>query len=885
MHIPRVFRFPWRSRRHIRADVDAELDFHLEMRARELEAAGLSPQAALDEARRRFGDLDQTKRYCRSQDVALERSLRRGEVLNDLLLDVRYAGRTLRRSPAFTAVAVLTLALGVGANTAIFSAVNGVLLKPLPYGAPDGIVRIFSRHPGGRMPVSPLDVSDWRKEAKSLRAMSATTEGPTTITGDRADAERVMRASVSTNLLEVIGVQPVVGQPFTPGHDNDGEAARREALVSEALWERRFGRDPAIVGKTILLDNVAHEIRGVIPRGKGYPTDADVWTPIRLTPELFEQQTRIARFQRVVARLAPGVSVQQAQTEMNQIASRLAKAYPDANANVTAEVIGLTDLMVGDLRRPLFILLGAVGFVMLIGCANVANLLLVRAALREAEIAVRRAIGASRGRIVRQLVTESMLLSLAGGAAGLALAAWGTRRLAGMAQERLPRLDTISVDGTVLAVSLAISVITGLLFGLVPAWAGARTDLARALGAGARGSITRGGRMLQRTLVISELGLSLVLLAGAAVLIRGFTKLRQIEPGFRVENLVTFDLSMRQRRGSPDQLVTQRRETAREIVRQLSELQGVERVVVVAGLPMSGASLALPLELEGHHTEPGQQLAAQIRPASAGYLELMGIPLRTGRSLTNEDRVGAPNTVVISEMAARQFFPGGEAIGKRLYLLSDTTWRTIVGVVGDVREFGLAEDPWPQIYLPIDQAPMGDVNVVMLTRERAEALEPRVRATLKHIDPEMPMRHLTPLGDLVAGSVSQPRFYMVLLSLFATLALALAAVGIYGVISYAVSRRTREIGVRMALGASVRDISALVLRDGVLLTVVGLALGAVGALWATRLLRGVIQGMSATDPIAFVSGILVLGAVALVACWIPARRASKVDPAIAMRTE
>jgi len=755
---PRVFRFPWRSSRHIRADLDAELEFHLDMRARELVAAGLSPEAALDEARRRFGDLDHTKRYCRQQDAALERSLRRGEVANDAALDVRYAWRTLRRSPAFTIVAVVTLALGIGANTAIFSVVHGVLLTPLPYGAPDRIVRIFSRHPGGRMPVSPVDLSDWRKSAHLFRAISATTEAPTTITGGGADAERVTRASVSTNLLEVIGVQPLVGQPFTAGRDDDGDGARREALISEALWERRFGRDPEIAGKTILLDNVASEIRGVIPRGREYPVGVDVWTPLRLSPPLFEQQARIARFQRVVARLAPGASVEQAQAEMSQIAARLAGEYPKANANVTVEVIGLTELTVGDLRRPLLILLGAVGFVMLVGCANVANLLLVRAALREAEIAVRRAIGASRGRIVRQLVTESLLLSLAGGAAGLALAAWGTSRLAAMAQERLPRLETIGVDATVLWVSLAISVITGLAFGLVPAWAGARTDLARALGAGARGSITRGGRVLQRTLVISELGLSLVLLAGAGVLIRGFAKLRQVEPGFRVENLVTFDLSMRQRRGAPDQLDTQRRQTAQEIVRQLSNVPGVERVALVAGLPMSGSSFALPLELEGRHTEPGHQLAAQIRPASPGYLELMSIPLRGGRTITTEDRVGATNTEVISEMAARQFFPGANPMGKRLYLVSDTTWRTIVGVVGDVREFGLAEDPWPQIYLPIEQAPMGDINVVLRTHARAEALEPGVRAVLKQIDPELPMRHLRAVGELVAGSVSQPRF-------------------------------------------------------------------------------------------------------------------------------
>ena len=492
---------------------------------------------------------------------------------------------------------------------------------------------------------------------------------------------------------------------------------------------------------------------------------------------------------------------------------------------------------------------------------------------------------------MRQLLTESIILALCGAIAGLGLAAWGTTRLASLARDRLPRLEEIRVDHTVLLVTLAVAVLTGILFGLAPAFHGARLDLGRALReSGTRGGAagtTRsgGGRTFQRILAAGEVALALMLLASAGLLIESFIKLRRIDPGFRTEGVVTFDLSLRQRRVGPAQRASFRTQVVATLVDRLAAVQGVHAAAVVSGLPMSGATFILPFDVAGRPKQPGQQLASELRAITDRYFEVVGIPLRRGRGFTRADAAGAPRVLVLSESAARRFFPNEDPLGKRIAIQSDSGYREIVGIVGDVRGFGLAQEPEPQIYFPFAQGPMGEFDVVLQTSQRPAQLEPVVRQLVKDVAPDTPVRQIRAFGELVMDSVAQQRLYMLLLGLFAGVALALAAVGIYGVLSYGVSQRIREIGVRMALGATVTNVIGLVLRDGLVLTAAGLAAGILGALSATRLLRGLLHGVSPTDPIAFAAGVIVLGIVGMIACYLPARRASRVDAAVTMRGE
>jgi predicted permease len=877
----RLFRLPWRTTRQIRDEVDAELDFHLEMRAAELIGSGLPPRAAIDEARRRFGDLEYTKVYCRELDARHERWRSAIEWWHDVWQDVRYGARALRKNPGFTIVAVLTLMLGIGANTAIFSVVYGVLLKPLPFAAPGRLVRVLGTDPsGGNPPISPLDLRDYRAQSRSFQTLAAVTGSPTTITSPDREAEQLERASVSSSFLPMLGVRPVVGRHFTPTEEIGGRS--NEVMVSEELWRSRFGADPNIVGKSIVLDGSAQTVVGVVPREQRFPAQADVWSPIALDLELGSPPLRIARFLRVYGRLAPQATVQSANAELKTITDRLQALYPTTNTGDGAEVVDLHTYLVGNLRTPFLMLLGAVGLVLLIACANVANLLLVRAAGRRSEMAIRTALGASRARVVRQLVTESVLLALLGATLGTALAFRGTQLLASLAQNQIPRLASVRVDGAVLIATAVLAIGTGVLFGLVPAWQATRGDATLELRGVSRTGRAAGSRSMRRTLVIAEMAMSLVLLAGAGLLIRSFLRLRAVDPGFDPSGVATFDLSIRTR-----QLAAEKAAYRRQFVRTMLERSGaiplVQSAAVTSALPLSGVSFMLNFEIVGQ-PPTGNKLAAEIRAVSPEYFTTVRTRILRGRAFTTQDRDGAPKVAVINEVAARQFFPNENPIGRRLRIERDAPEGSeIVGVVADVRQRGLNEDAQPELYLSFDQAPTGDFAVVMRTSGAVTPALNAAKQIVHDLDRGLAVQRPRMLADVVAESAARQRMYMLLLGLFATVAVVLAAVGIYGVVSHTVSQRVHEMGIRMALGANAANIIALVLREGIVLTGIGLMLGLTGALWATRLLEGLLFGVDHSDPVTFAGGVLLLSMVSLAACYLPARRAAGVDPTVAMR--
>ena len=879
----RAFRWPTRSTAQVAADVDAELEFHLEQQARDLVAAGWPRDTARAEAERRFGDLAYTRRYCRTQDQGLERRTRAALALGALTDDARFALRQLRRQPGFAAVALLTLALGIGANTAIFSVVHGVLLRPLPFADPGRLVRIAETSRGELNTVSPTNFVDWREQSRSFTGMAAVSNGQAALTG-AGEPEQLRYAQATAQLFDVLGVPPLLGRTFAAGDDRWG--GPRVVVLNEGLWRRRFGADPGIVGRPVVLDGESYEVIGVVPAEGAYPSTAELWTPLAFDPAELPGM-RGAHWLRVLARLRPDVEVAQGAAEMAAIARRLERQYPEKNTAAGTDVAVLHDVMVGDVRTPLLVLLGAVGVVLLIACANVANLLLARAVGREGEIAVRAALGAGRGRIVRQLATESVVLALLGGAAGAAVAVLGVRALVAVTPDGVvPRLDTVRVDGTVLGVTLALAVLVGLLFGLAPVVQGMRLSLDRTLREGGRG--TGGSRRAVRAVDVlagAEIALAVVLVAGAALLIRSFDRLRAVDPGVDVARVVTFDLQLPEARYG--ELDLQRAFNER-LLGELRALPGVQHAGAVFGLPFSGFAYSLSFEVAGRPpVAPGERPSIQIRVATPDYFAAVGIPVRRGRGFGADDRAGAGRVILVNEAAARRFFPGQEPLGQQMSLGwtrdSVRMGGTIVGVVGDVRQFGLAEQPLPEIYVPYAQWPVDFTSIVLRTAGDPDAILAAARERVRQLDPALPLARVTTLERLAADTVAQPRFYMLLLGGFAALALVLAAVGVYGVIAYAVGRRTREIGVRMALGATSRRVLRDVVLRALALGGAGLAVGLVGALAATRLLRSQLYEVAPTDPATFAAVAVLLLLVAVAAAWVPARRASRVSPTAAMR--
>jgi len=801
--------------------------------------------------------------------------------------EIRYALRSLLKRPGFTSVVVLVLALGIGANTALFSLVNAVLLRPLPYRDPDRLVMVWEDVTALGFPrntPAPANYLDWKAQSTAFEKLVAYDHKTFNLTG-WGEPERIDGERVAADLFSLLGVAPALGRAFLPAEDRAG--APSVALISDGLWRRRFGADPALMGRAITLDTRPVLVVGVMPRGFHFPSrKAEIWVPLAMDEK--ESANRGGHYLEVVGRLAPGLTLSQAQAEMEAIAARLQKDYLRTNTNVGAVVVPLHEELVGESRPALLVLLGAVAFVLLIACANVANLLLARGASREREIAVRAALGAGRGRLIRQFLTESLILSLTGGAAGIGLAAWGVRFLGSLVPESLASLQGPGLDTFVLIFCLGLSLLTGLLFGIGPALQVSRVDLIERL---KEGSLSRGsGRNRMRgALVVSEIALALLLLAGAGVMLKSFARLRGQDPGFRPDRLLTIRMVLSEAKYPG---AAERRAFYDRLLGRVASLPGVESEAMVSYLPLTFTGGHYSFSIEGSPVEVAANLPTAVyRTVSPEYFETMGIPLFRGRGFTEQDREGTPPVVVIDRILAERFWPGQDAVAKRLKLGeadSSEPWQTVVGVVGNVRQIQLSAELKPAIYVSYHQelgifsAPH---DLVVRTAGDPMALAATVRSQVWEVDRDQPVSDIQTMDQILAANISRPRFSSLLLGAFAAAALLLAAVGIYGVISYLTEQRTREMGIRLALGADRRDILKMVLGTGLRLTLGGVAAGLAGALALGRLLSSLLYGVSASDPLTLAGVSVLLASVSLIAAYLPARRAVRVDPVVALRYE
>jgi putative ABC transport system permease protein len=801
--------------------------------------------------------------------------------MRTLWQDLRFGARALRKKPGFAAVAVVTLALGVGANTAIFSVVNAVLLRPLPYPESERLVRLYEKRPKlgrTRNVVSAPDFIDWRAQSRTFDGMAAYTGWGASLSG-QGEPQQITGELASADLFGVLRAEPLLGRAFTAEEDRPG--APRVVVISHGLWQRRFGADPSAVGRPVTLNGESYTVVGVMPPAFQFPdAETEAWAPLALDPQ--DQSTRGSHFLNVVARLKPGVSVEQAQAEMDTIAARLERQY-QVNTGHGVNVFALHDEVVGGVRRSLFVMLGAVGFVLLIACANVANLLLVRAAARRKEIAVRTALGASRWRVVRQLLTENLLLFVGGGALGLLLAVWGVDLLVAVSPPGTPRVHEIGADAWVFGFTFLISLLTGLVFGLLPALQASKPDLHGALKEGGRDTAGGGGRSrLRGLLVVAEVASAMILLVGAGLLLKSFARLRQVSPGFDTANVLTMQLSLPQSR-YPDE--ARQADFLRQVLRRLEALPGVRAAGAVAGLPLTGNFASRYFEIEGRPPRPaGEGLNTNFNLASPGYFRALGVPVIAGRQFDERDAAGAPEVVVINETMARRFWPDEDPLGKRLRI-ANNPWRTVVGVVADVKNDGLSAEPKPEMFYPLLQEPLPFMTIVVRADVEPKSLAPAVAREVRAVDADEPVYDVKTMDERLAESVSPQRLTALLVGFFAALAMTLAGVGIYGVVAYSVAQQTREIGVRVALGAQKGDVIRLVLRRGLSLSLAGVGLGLAGAFALTRVMLGLLYDISPTDPATFAGVAVVLIAVALLACLVPARRATKVDPMVALRYE
>jgi putative ABC transport system permease protein len=803
------------------------------------------------------------------------------------LHDLRYAARLQRKNPAFTIIAIIALALGIGANTAIFSVVNTVLLRPLPYKDPERLVMVWedaSRHGYPRDTPAAANFVDWRDQSQNFEGMAAIADESFNLTGS-GDPERLEGRRVSANMFPLLGVEPQLGRVFTAAEDQPG--AQRVVILSYPLWQRRFGGDPAIVGQSLTLNGESHVVIGVMPARFQFPSSDDqAWVPIALTQQ--DAGNRNRHYLQVLGRLKPGVSLAQAQSEMSTIATRLQQQYPQSNAELGAVVQPLQEHLVGDIKPALLVLLGAVGLVLLIACANVANLLLARAAVRQKEIAVRVALGAKRSRLIRQFLTESVLLSTSGGLVGLAIAYGGLFLLKAFIPENISQARDISIDLKVLAFTFLVSVATGLIFGLAPAIQAARFNQIDTLKEGGRDAATGGsGQRLRGLLVTAEVAISLVLLIGAGLLINSFLRLRNVDPGFRTDNLLTMKIVLPE----PKYEEMERRSAFyTELINRVQALAGVRSAAVTSNLPLYRQGNSIGIGIEGQPAPPpGQERIIVTRIVSPRYFDTMSIPILRGRGLTDQDTETTPNVVVISETMARRYWPGEDAVGKRIAagrIRTPEDWIQVVGVVKDVRQFELNAEPKPQMYLSYRQAGFFDSrDLVVKTEVDPASMAATVRKAVWEIDKDQPVSNIQTMDQILAESIARQRFSMLVLAIFAAVALVLAGVGIYGVMSYSVAQRTHEIGIRMALGAQTGAVLKLAVGYGMKLVIVGIAIGLIAAFALTRVMSTLLFGVTATDPMTFTLISLLLIAVAVLASYVPARRATRVNPIIALRYE
>jgi putative ABC transport system permease protein len=805
--------------------------------------------------------------------------------------DIRYGVRTLIKNPVFTLIAVLSLALGIGANTAVFSVVNAVLLKSLPFKDPESLVLIWGdsgdqERLKGRNQLSATDVADFRKQATSFEEVSTFTGWNPIMSGD-TEAERVPAIQVGDGFFKVMGGTPLLGRVFVPEEQQEGKDF--VIVLGHALWQRRYNSDPAVVGKTVLLNSRPYTIVGVV--GPDFhPLPASLVFPqgqfYRPIAEPYSEEERDARHVRAVARLKPGVTIDQARADVVTIARRLEQEHPTTNKNQSATVVSITEDTVGGFKRTLWLVFGAVVFVLLVACANVANLLLARATARGREITIRAAIGASRIRLLRQLLTESIILALLGGAVGLILAAWGTKLIESAASRINPAFNNISIDTPTLLFTLIASVITGILFGLAPALPISNPDLSRWLkdGRSAGGSSSR--NRLRNTLVIAEVALTLVLLVCAGLLIRTVIRLRNVDTGFNGNNVLTMNIGLPGiKYPKPENIVS----FYKEATDRISALPGVKAAGLTSVLPLSDNFDGRGLVVEDHPKPEGEEITVDLYVVTAGYLTAMEIPLQKGRPIVDHDTADSEKVALINQTMANQLWPNQDSIGRRIRFQGSPQrpqpWRTIVGIVSDVSQYSLDQKPPMQIYLPHSQFPTSFNTIVVKSENDPGSVLPAVRREILAIDKDQAVYNVITLQQLHSDALSLRRFFMLLLIIFAALTLALAAVGIYGVMSYVVTQRTQEIGIRVALGARTADVMKLVVKGGLALALVGIGVGLITAFAVTRLMESVLFGITPTDTLTFVAGSMALLFVAAIACYIPARRATKVDPLVALRYE
>ena len=813
--------------------------------------------------------------------------------------DLKFALRQLLKNPGFTLVAVLTLALGIGANTGIFSLINAVLLKPLPYKQPGRIVMVWPDNPSlnlglHELPPTPSDLVDWRTQAQSLEQVAGF-RPRTADVSEQGDPERVGGVQVTASFFPLLEVEPLLGRTFAP--EEEQPANGKVAIIGYGFWQRKFGGATDAVGRFITINRERYKVVGIMPPGFAFPlgtempaaygllSRTEIWRPFSESSDYWRKDD--TRDFIAMGRLKPGVALGQAQAEMTAIAARQAKDRPGTHKGWTVHLRPLAQQVAGNTRPMLWLLLGAVAFILLIACVNVANLQLCRSAARQKEIAVRTAIGAGRGRIIRQLLTESIMLSLLGGGLGMVLGGWLVKLILAFSPRNIPRLEEANLDGTVLLFTLLLSIVTGVLFGLVPAWRASKVSLAEVLSAGGRSGIAPQHQRSQGLLVVAEVALAVILLTGAGLMVKSLLRLQAVDPGFRPHQVLAFDVSLFGQRYDGD---ARQRVFFQEARARLAKVPGVTSAAAISNLPLGGSENLQFFFVEGAPVPAnGQGPLAENRRVTPGYFDTMGVTLINGRDFGDADTADKPLVCIINETMARAFFPGTDPVGKRLKLGGpgeDHPWVTIVGVARDVRGYALEMKPRPEFYIPFDQDSQNEMTFVVRAAAASPAsVQKAIRADMKSIDSALPLAHFRTMDSLLSNAIARPRFSTVLLDLLAGTALLLTLVGLYGVVAYAANQRTREIGIRLALGASKENVLSLILRQGMRPALTGLVLGGLGALGLTRLLASQLYEVKPTDPVSFSAAALLLAGVALLACYLPARRATRIDPMEALRYE